>query len=1067
MGYLDAQGGKTMKRTKKWIFSVALTAIMVLVLLPAYLTTQAAPDDEKFLAPIEPIADKTGWIAISDRAGLEAINNNLAGKYYLTADIDLSNGEWTPIGSSSNQVFTGTLDGQGYVISGLTISGNRVNTSYEGLFARLWDATVKNVGMEGINIDISSNSMISVGGIAGYAANYINSSLTITNCYVQGNVSATSTATVSTDGSCFVGGIVGRISVQGSSYPTSLSFCANAATVVAQSSAGPCAGGIVGYASSVSFSDSHNSGEVKAISGSTSSTDYFAYAGGISGVGHISQGKPTSFVKCSNIGNVTSSDLAGGICAKGDADFSISNCFNTANILAEAVGGASGSSNAVYAGGLCGQIEPSAPNTYGASYSLVDSYNTGNVSAVGSVASIGGLCGFTEDRGNLTVSTCYNEGNINANSVSAYMGGLLGSSCYVGIGTTTITDSRNSGAVTFIVNNATVNIGGLAGRIGINNTRYSFNEGNVTAVTNSSSSGNTNNRTDYAGGLYGNAGTNEINNCYNTGNVSLSGRQAASVGGISANGGGPFNACYNTGDISGISYNAYSTAAGISSGGVAEACYNSGNVNASGSSSSGISASGIGTITTNNCFNAGNIIASNSYTGTAYAGGICSNNGTNINNCYSIGNVSASTSSLTSGVRVGSIAGAVLNTSTATFEGAYWNIDSKQTANGTDRTQTAKKGIDASPDSAANFALTAIQMKKQTSFVGFNFASVWTINSSATYPYPTLVGLPAPQGWAEPPTTVYGVTVTNGSGGGNYSVGITVTITASTAPTGQEFDKWTGDDVALLANVSVSPASFTMPARNVSFTATYKAITAPTGGGTIVVLTDGNGTATANGQPAPTTINAESDFDSIALRATANSGYTFSRWVIESGSGNGTINRPTNASASLSGVKGNMTIKATFNKSSTGGSGGSGGSSGSGSGGGSASSGGSSEPSTGAVNSPPAIDPAAVEAADALGIAASGNWTRVAVVGGSGSASGTADVKPITQTALLNRFYNETKSLLTERLNTLAKDASGNDYIRVYGAFDVNLNASASSSVVLSFAVDRPWPICQSRPSRA
>ena len=56
----------------------------------------------KFIAPIEPIADTTDWIAISNRAELEAMASNLSGKYYLTADINLSGADWAPIGNGSS-----------------------------------------------------------------------------------------------------------------------------------------------------------------------------------------------------------------------------------------------------------------------------------------------------------------------------------------------------------------------------------------------------------------------------------------------------------------------------------------------------------------------------------------------------------------------------------------------------------------------------------------------------------------------------------------------------------------------------------------------------------------------------------------------------------------------------------------------------------------------------------------------------------------------------------------------------------------------------------------------------
>lgn len=70
------------------------------------------------------------------------------------------------------------------------------------------------------------------------------------------------------------------------------------------------------------------------------------------------------------------------------------------------------------------------------------------------------------------------------------------------------------------------------------------------------------------------------------------------------------------------------------------------------------------------------------------------------------------------------------------------------------------------------------------------------------------------------PAKTYSVTVTNGSA--NHSTNVTpgtkVTLTADTAPSGQEFDKWLG-------NVTVaSDNTFTMPSHNVTVAATYKPI---------------------------------------------------------------------------------------------------------------------------------------------------------------------------------------------------------------------------------------------------
>ena len=68
--------------------------------------------------------------------------------------------------------------------------------------------------------------------------------------------------------------------------------------------------------------------------------------------------------------------------------------------------------------------------------------------------------------------------------------------------------------------------------------------------------------------------------------------------------------------------------------------------------------------------------------------------------------------------------------------------------------------------------------------------------------------------------TTYDVTVTSGSAApyADVAPGTKVTLTANTAPAGQEFDKWVG-------NVAVaSDNTFTMPSHNVTVAATYKPI---------------------------------------------------------------------------------------------------------------------------------------------------------------------------------------------------------------------------------------------------
>ena len=106
----------------------------------------------------------------------------------LTADINLTDEAWTPIGSgfSSSTGYQGTFDGQGYSITGLTITTNSAGGQNATLFDYIGsDGTVKNLQVE-VNYNVRQNG--AAGGIA-----YTNYG-TITACSVTGNITANSGA---------------------------------------------------------------------------------------------------------------------------------------------------------------------------------------------------------------------------------------------------------------------------------------------------------------------------------------------------------------------------------------------------------------------------------------------------------------------------------------------------------------------------------------------------------------------------------------------------------------------------------------------------------------------------------------------------------------------------------------------------------------------------------------------------------------------------------------------------------------------------------------------------------
>jgi hypothetical protein len=102
------------------------------------------------------------------------IEDNMAGGYFLTEDIDVSDvADWDPIGSEANR-FTGTFNGGGHTITGLNLdvySGE----NYQGFFAYFDGASVSNLTLENINIDAIIQSPSEywdnqyTGGLAGYA----------------------------------------------------------------------------------------------------------------------------------------------------------------------------------------------------------------------------------------------------------------------------------------------------------------------------------------------------------------------------------------------------------------------------------------------------------------------------------------------------------------------------------------------------------------------------------------------------------------------------------------------------------------------------------------------------------------------------------------------------------------------------------------------------------------------------------------------------------------------------------------------------------------------------------
>ena len=167
--------------------------------------------DGASIAAVEPNAEGIYEISTAAQlAGLAALVNgtakdtegnpiaavNFSGKTIkLTADIDLGNQAWTPIGNGdSSFAFFGTFDGNGYTISGLNVP----DTNAPGLFGCIF-GTVQNLIVKG-SVTVGENAD---GGDYGEGGGVVCENRgTVQNCGFYGSV-------IDETGYLFVGGVAG------------------------------------------------------------------------------------------------------------------------------------------------------------------------------------------------------------------------------------------------------------------------------------------------------------------------------------------------------------------------------------------------------------------------------------------------------------------------------------------------------------------------------------------------------------------------------------------------------------------------------------------------------------------------------------------------------------------------------------------------------------------------------------------------------------------------------------------------------------------------------------------
>ena len=430
-----------------------------------------------FLAFEVPASGST--IVNSHQLQLIGLGTSLAGTYTLGANIDLSEtganlgtaatsaGLWrsagfvplgtdgagnfwngTAFGSGTPLGFSGSLNGGGFTVRGLTV--NRPAVTYAGLFGFV-TGSISNLNLTGVNV----TGRISVGGLAGYLfnganVNGVNTSGIVAGAFgsvtgsvgnvgglagvLQGASITNSSSAGSVDGAAFVGGLVGF--QFGTGTVSTISNSSSSATVTGhattQANNNNYIGGLVGYqrngtintnvSATGTVSGAFNVGGLVGVSDGNASpfttsnvsqlTDVFA-TGNVSGTSGVGGLAGTLFPNASLLrgyatGNVIgSTNFTGGLIG----------IFNGASInQAYATGAVVGVTNV---GGLVGiQASP-----VGGSSSISNAYATG---VVAGTTNVGGLVGRAQGATN-SISNSYAAGLVNNNIAGATIGGLLGS----------------------------------------------------------------------------------------------------------------------------------------------------------------------------------------------------------------------------------------------------------------------------------------------------------------------------------------------------------------------------------------------------------------------------------------------------------------------------------------------------------------------------------------------------------------------------------------------------------------------------------------------------------------
>lgn len=347
-------------------------------------------------------------------------------------------------------------------------------------------------------------------------------------------------------------------------------------------------------------------------------------------------------------------------------------------------------------------------------------------------SSVGGIVGWSQGE----ITSCTNNSNIVVDGVDGYddaVGGIVGTSY------ADIENCKNNGDVS-----SDDYAGGIIGTYNSRNRVYPIvsscsNNGEISAK--------------YAGGITAKASGATIDKCANLGRILSNGSASRAAGIVAYTTDTQIRLCENTADVysnADTSYNAF--AAGIVANAIGTTeisqCRNSGEISAStkhtGSwydTTPAASASGGGIVSTtsdsteiNDCYNTGKIMASASDAGYggyysskgyAYSGGIAGRDSGVITNCYNMGDIYTYDADY---CYEGTIAGST--DESIEIKNCYFINNPNVSATG-----------DSKATLLSVSGCTDSHLRQQSTYVNFDFSSVWYFDSTGGYPYPQLRGL--------------------------------------------------------------------------------------------------------------------------------------------------------------------------------------------------------------------------------------------------------------------------------------------------------------------------------------